>query len=179
MKNHYPILQCSPLGLVPKKQPGEYRLIHHLSYPNGASINDFPSRPPHTNGFCLYFRCRFYSWIEQHMAGRSWFDKHLALLACWLIFWFLLDMQFPKALMDIYTEHLVVSFFRALFSLSSPNMWGWHETSKSDDGYNSRTFVTRIIFSRSALASPPNMWGWHDTSKSDDGNISRTFVTRI
>ena len=36
-----PNLQCSPLGLVPKKQPGEYRLIHHLSYPNGASINDF------------------------------------------------------------------------------------------------------------------------------------------
>ena len=74
-------------------------------------FKSFPSRPPHTNGFCLYFRCRFYSWIEQHMAGRSWFDKHLALLACWLICWFLLDMQFPKALMDIYTEHLVVSFF--------------------------------------------------------------------
>ena len=34
-------LQCSPLGLVPKKQPGEFRLIHHLSFPSGASINDF------------------------------------------------------------------------------------------------------------------------------------------
>ena len=34
-------LQCSPLGLVPKKQPGEFRLIHHLSSPEGASINDF------------------------------------------------------------------------------------------------------------------------------------------
>ena len=33
-----PNLQCSPLGLVPKKQ---FRLIHHLSYPEGASINDF------------------------------------------------------------------------------------------------------------------------------------------
>ena len=34
-------LQCSPLGLVPKKQPGEFRLIHHLSFPSRASINDF------------------------------------------------------------------------------------------------------------------------------------------
>ncbi|XP_048251513.1 uncharacterized protein LOC125379287 [Haliotis rufescens] len=44
-------LQVSPIGLVPKKQPGygqhvgkhaeEFRLIHHLSYPRGKSINDF------------------------------------------------------------------------------------------------------------------------------------------
>ena len=30
----------SPLGLVPKKTPGEFRLIHHLSHPQGFSIND-------------------------------------------------------------------------------------------------------------------------------------------
>ena len=30
----------SPLGVVPKKTPGEYRLIHHLSFPKGLSIND-------------------------------------------------------------------------------------------------------------------------------------------
>ena len=30
----------SPLGVVPKKIPGEYRLIHHLSFPKGASVND-------------------------------------------------------------------------------------------------------------------------------------------
>lgn len=30
----------SPLGVVPKKVPGEFRLIHHLSYPHGASVND-------------------------------------------------------------------------------------------------------------------------------------------
>ena len=30
----------SPLGLVEKKVPGEYRVIHHLSYPAGSSIND-------------------------------------------------------------------------------------------------------------------------------------------
>lgn len=34
-------LQCSPIGIVPKKEIGEFRLIHHLSYPDGASINDF------------------------------------------------------------------------------------------------------------------------------------------
>ncbi|XP_069138816.1 uncharacterized protein [Argopecten irradians] len=32
--------QVSPLGLVPKKEKNEYRLIHHLSYPKGSSIND-------------------------------------------------------------------------------------------------------------------------------------------
>ena len=30
----------SPLGLVPKKVPGEFRVIHHLSYPQGSSVND-------------------------------------------------------------------------------------------------------------------------------------------
>ena len=30
----------SPLGLVPKKVPGEFRVIHHLSYPSGTSVND-------------------------------------------------------------------------------------------------------------------------------------------
>ena len=30
----------SPLGLVPKSTPGEWRLIHHLSYPRGESVND-------------------------------------------------------------------------------------------------------------------------------------------
>ena len=29
----------SPLGLVPKKAPVEFRLIHHLSFPEGDSIN--------------------------------------------------------------------------------------------------------------------------------------------
>ena len=30
----------SPLGLREKKTPGEYRVIHHLSYPHGSSVND-------------------------------------------------------------------------------------------------------------------------------------------
>ena len=36
-----PNLIVSPIGLVPKKAPGEYRMIHHLSYPQGQSVNDF------------------------------------------------------------------------------------------------------------------------------------------
>ena len=31
---------CSPLGLVPKKDPGEFRLIHNFSAPKGTSINE-------------------------------------------------------------------------------------------------------------------------------------------
>ena len=31
----------SPLGVVPKKQAGEFRLIHHLSFPKGFSVNDY------------------------------------------------------------------------------------------------------------------------------------------
>ena len=37
----FPNIQVSPLGLVPKKAPNEFRLIHHLSYPEGNSINDY------------------------------------------------------------------------------------------------------------------------------------------
>ena len=32
--------RVSPLGVVPKKTPGEFGLIHHLSYPKGFSVND-------------------------------------------------------------------------------------------------------------------------------------------
>ena len=35
-----PQFRVSPLGVVPKKVQGEYCLIHHLSYPNGTSVND-------------------------------------------------------------------------------------------------------------------------------------------
>ena len=43
----YPF-RISPLGVVPKKTPGEFRLIHHLSYPRGPSVNDGIS-PDHTS----------------------------------------------------------------------------------------------------------------------------------
>ncbi|OCT65687.1 hypothetical protein XELAEV_18041925mg, partial [Xenopus laevis] len=33
-------MRISPLGVVPKKETGSFRLIHHLSFANGLSIND-------------------------------------------------------------------------------------------------------------------------------------------
>ncbi len=35
-----PNLVLSPIGLVPKKEEGNYRLIHDLSYPKGNSVNE-------------------------------------------------------------------------------------------------------------------------------------------
>ena len=34
-------LRVSPISLVPKKEPNQFRLIHHISYPPGNSLNDF------------------------------------------------------------------------------------------------------------------------------------------
>ncbi|VDI65210.1 Hypothetical predicted protein [Mytilus galloprovincialis] len=36
-----PTLRISPLGLVPKGKDGQFRVIHHLSYPENSSVNDF------------------------------------------------------------------------------------------------------------------------------------------
>jgi hypothetical protein len=33
-------MHISPIGVVPKKEVGQYRLIHHLSYPTDKSINE-------------------------------------------------------------------------------------------------------------------------------------------
>nr|XP_054749833.1 uncharacterized protein LOC129255509 [Lytechinus pictus] len=33
------MFKCSPVGLVPKKEAGEYRMIHHLSAPSNNSLN--------------------------------------------------------------------------------------------------------------------------------------------
>ena len=44
----FSVFRVSPLGLVPKKTEGEFRLIHHLSFPKGTSLNDgIP--PEHTS----------------------------------------------------------------------------------------------------------------------------------
>lgn len=34
------IIRFSPIGLIPKKTPGSFRVIHHLSFPAGDSVND-------------------------------------------------------------------------------------------------------------------------------------------
>ena len=39
---------CSPLGLVPKKDKNDFRVIHDLSFPPGQSVNDFIP-PEHTS----------------------------------------------------------------------------------------------------------------------------------
>ena len=35
----FSVFHISPLGVIPKKLPGEFRLIHHLSFPEEHSIN--------------------------------------------------------------------------------------------------------------------------------------------
>ena len=37
----FPSFVTSPLGLIPKKVPGEYRLIHDLSFPREFSVNSY------------------------------------------------------------------------------------------------------------------------------------------
>ena len=38
-----PAFRVPPLGMVPKKLPGEFPLIHNLSYPLGSSVNYYIS----------------------------------------------------------------------------------------------------------------------------------------
>ena len=42
--NYSWIKKFSPIGLIPKKSPSTYRVIHHLSHPTGRSVNDFIPR---------------------------------------------------------------------------------------------------------------------------------------
>ena len=44
----FSVFRVSPLGIVPKKTPGDFRMIHHLSYPKGKSVNDGIS-PEHSS----------------------------------------------------------------------------------------------------------------------------------
>ena len=44
----FPYFRVSPLGVVPKKSPGEFCLVQHLSYSSGASVNDYIP-PEHTS----------------------------------------------------------------------------------------------------------------------------------
>ena len=48
----FPVFRVSPLGLVPKKVEGEFRLIHHLSFPRGSSLNDGNFDRPHKCFLC-------------------------------------------------------------------------------------------------------------------------------
>jgi len=48
-----PALQCSPLGLVPKKD-GSWHIIMDLSSPRGSSINDFISKADYTLHYATF-----------------------------------------------------------------------------------------------------------------------------
>ena len=37
----FPNFQSSPLGLVPKKEPNQYRVIHNLSFPHSDAVNSY------------------------------------------------------------------------------------------------------------------------------------------
>ena len=51
--------RLSLLGLIPKKTPGEFRMIHHLSFPDGSLINNsIPSEFTSVN----------YAWVDDAIA---------------------------------------------------------------------------------------------------------------
>ena len=54
----FPSLHISPLGLIPKKKkPGEFRLIHHLSFPRGDSINSCIPNDASVDDVVILIRC--------------------------------------------------------------------------------------------------------------------------
>lgn len=53
-------LRVSLWGLVPKKAAGEFRLIHQLSYPKGASVNDVIAPDLCSVPLCLIGSCNKY-----------------------------------------------------------------------------------------------------------------------
>lgn len=75
-----PNLRMSPLVVVPKKGSGEYRLIHHLLYPRGSSVND--RIPEHLSSVwytsfnqavAMVHRCRPRAWMAKaHIKSAFW-----------------------------------------------------------------------------------------------------------
>lgn len=52
-------LRVSPLGVVPKKDPGKFCLIYHLSHPKGASVNDGISKEETSVSYVSFDRAVF------------------------------------------------------------------------------------------------------------------------
>lgn len=52
----FPNFRVSPLGVVPKKEVGKFRLIHHLSHPKGTSVNDGISKEDATVSYVSFDR---------------------------------------------------------------------------------------------------------------------------
>ena len=78
----FPNLQCSHIGLVPKHEPGSFRLIHHLSYPSGSSINDFINKED-----CTVHYTSFDAAVDVVMSGghNAWMAKSEIKSACRLL----------------------------------------------------------------------------------------------
>ena len=51
----FSVFHISPLGLIPKKLRGEFRLIHHLSFPEGHSINSHIPKIASSVHYTLFF----------------------------------------------------------------------------------------------------------------------------
>lgn len=64
--------QASPIGLVEKSTPGKFRVIHHLSYPNGSSIND---GIPASNRFVEYSSVMDAVSLVQHLGKGAFMAK--------------------------------------------------------------------------------------------------------
>ena len=65
----HPDLKISPLGVVPKRQEGQFRLIHHLSHPraSGLSVNDGIPKE-----YTAVFLCRHRKCSCTYKETRSW-----------------------------------------------------------------------------------------------------------
>lgn len=48
-----------PLGIIQKKEHNSYRLIHHLSYPEGASLNDEIEESLSSVSYCTFAEAVF------------------------------------------------------------------------------------------------------------------------
>lgn len=57
-------LVVSPLGVVPKKEPNKFQLIHHLSYPRWGSLNEFIDP-----GFCSVSFDAAVQWVRFYGQG--------------------------------------------------------------------------------------------------------------
>lgn len=66
-------VHISPLGLCPKKEPSKYRMVQHLLYPKGHSVNDF---------IPLEFSEVHYTQIHDAISGIKTFSSPCYLAKC-------------------------------------------------------------------------------------------------
>lgn len=77
-----PYLVVSSLGVVPKKGPNKFLLIHYLSYPRGGSVND--SSDPDLCTCLILFSIRLYRGCAGMVRIHCWQRLILRRLVCYL-----------------------------------------------------------------------------------------------